>query len=441
MNDLKVPPQNIEVEESIIASCLIFPETVEDIVDNLLPEHFYRTAHCKIFSTIIDQYKKKNPTDIINISTALKESKQLDEIGGSVYLAKFLDLPVAINIEYACEKIKECATLRKTIEICNKTIIACFDNNNAKEIVDNIQRDILNIDNFSIDNFITMKELTPQSIDRYEDASKNNGDYKIKTGFYEFDTLIGGLSGSKLIIIAGRPRMGKTAIMLNMAQYMAQRGDMVGIFEIEMDKEDLDDRIMASLTGINTIKLQSGKYLGSTDWEKITKAATIKYDFPIIVDDTGGLKIPELKRRIRKMKKLGCKIIFIDQLSKIVGNRKKSKFEEATEIVEELGHLKKELRIPIVLLAQISRQAITRTGKRPMLEDLKNTGQLEEEGDIVILLHRPYVYTKNPDDEDKVIFDVAKARGAPERTINLCWSGKTTSFLNPPQEESEAWQT
>lgn len=435
MNEYKIPPQNLEMEESVLAGCLLFPSFLEDVVDNLLPDHFYKSAHQKIFSVIILQIKQKKPVDLAVISTVLREKGLLEEIGGATYLAQLLDIPIPSNMEYACEKLREAATLRKTIEICHKTIKSCFDNNDAKEIIDNIQRDILNIDNFSIDNFITMEELTPQSIDRYENLKKDNGDYKIKTGFYEFDTLIGGLSGSKLIIIAARPRVGKTSIMLNMAQYMSQRGDMVGIFEIEMDKEDLDDRLMASLTGINTIRLQSPKHLNPKEWSLIVDAASKKYNMPIVIDDTGGIKINELKRRCRKMKKLGCKIIFIDQLSKIIGNRKKSKFEEATEIVEELGHLKKELRMPIVLLAQINRQSINRAGQRPMLEDLKNTGQLEEEGDIVILLHRPFVYTKNPDDEDKALFDVAKARGAPERTINLEWKGKTTSFLNPQQDD------
>jgi replicative DNA helicase len=836
LNNLKIPPQNIEIEQSVLSGCLQYPDFLEDAVDSILPEHFYKTPHQKLFSTIIQQYRQKNPVDSASLFTALKENKLLGEVGGATYLAQLLDIPIPSNMEYACEKLREVATLRKTIEICNKTIIACFENQNPKEVIDTIQKEILSVDDFSVDNFVTMKELTPQSIDRYENANKGNGDYKLKTGFYEFDTLIGGLSGSKLIIIAGRPRMGKclgkgtkvvmssggvkcvegiidgdllmgadskpkkvlsvttgkemmywirqnkgidyrvngshilslkrsknegnkkhgeinnlsvddilnnksrtflrrwkgykvgidfpekkvslepyfvglwlgdglsagskifntdievinyleeyakrrteqiiigdknrscksynitnglrnkggvpgeancnakltnrdvfaietvlemgmkqkeiarlynvspaiisnintgrrrtikkdqkaiyrelkdlgllnnkhipeiylinsrrkrmellaglidsdghllkvgcyeitminqllmeqikylcdslglgtgkgikekivknqngfrgtaykliingnlkdcpikikrkiqkncnfhfdrtmtglrierdkvddyygftltgdglflledmtathnTAIMLNVAQYMAQRGDMVGIFEIEMDKEDLDDRLMSNFTGINTIKLQSGKYLGATDWQKITEAAGKKYDLPIIIDDTGGLKIQELKRRSRKMKKMGCKIIFIDQLSKIIGNRKKSKFEEVSEIVEEISHLKKELRMPIVLLAQINRQAITRTGKRPMLEDLKNTGQLEEDADIVVLLHRPFVYTKDPNDEGHALFDVAKAKGAPEREINLYWDGKTTSFSNPPQDEHQ----
>jgi replicative DNA helicase len=439
LTNTKVPPNNIEIEQSILAGCLLDADLLEDAIDNILPEHFYKTSHQELFLTIIQQYKQKKTIDSASLYTALKENKLSDKVGGAVYLAQLLDIPIPSNMEYACEKLREVATLRKTIEICNKTIDACFDNSNAKEVIDTIQKEILGIDDFSVNNFVTMEELTPQSLDRYEKAEEGDGEHKIKTGFHEFDTLLGGVGGSKLIILAARPRIGKTAMMINMAQYIAQHGDMVGIFEIEMDKEDLDDRIMAGLTGINTIKLQSGKYLGPTDWEKITEAASKKYKLPIIIDDTGGIKIFELKRRIRKMKKLGCKIIFIDQLSKIVGNRKKSKFEEATEIVEELGHLKKELRMPIVLLAQINRQSINRAGQRPMLEDLKNTGQLEEEGDIVILLHRPFVYTKNPDDEGHALFDIAKARGAPERTINLYWDGKTTSFSNPPQED-EMWQ-
>lgn len=436
MNDSRVPPQDIEIEQSIIAGCLHEVDYLNDAVDNILPEHFYRSSHQEIFSVMIKQHKQNNPIELSLMFAVLKEAGILDKIGGASYLTILHDTPVPSNMEYFCNKLKETAILRKTIEICNKTITACFDNNNAIETIDNIQKEILGIDDFSVDNFVTMKDLTPQSVDRYEKASKGEGDYKIKTGFYEFDSLIGGgLSGSKLIIIAGRPRMGKTSLMLNMSQYMAQRGDMVGIFEIEMDKEDIDDRIMASLTGINMLKLRTGKFLSEKDWQKINEAASKKYELPIIIDDTGGLKISELKRRGRKMKKLGCKIIFIDQLSKIIGDRKKSKFEEVAEIVEEISHLKKELRIPIVLLAQINRQAITRTGKRPMLEDLKNTGQLEEDADIVILLHRPFVYTKNPDDKDYALFDVAKVKDGPEREINLHWDGKTTSFTNPLQDE------
>ena len=435
MNEFAVPPQNIEIEQSVLAGCLIETDYLVEAADNLLPEHFYKTAHRHLFETIIHQYRKKNPTDAASLSTILNETKLLDKIGGATYLAQLLDVPIPSNIGYACNKLKETAILRKTIEICNATINSCFDNKNAKEIIDNIQKDLRVVDDFAVDNFITMKDLTSQSIDRYEKVKHGKGEHKIKTGFHEFDTLVGGLQGSKLIILAARTRIGKTAMLLNMAQYMAQHGDMVGIFEIEMDKEDLDDRITSGLTGIPTIYLQSGKYINDSDWQDIIDAADVKYEMPIIIDDTGGLKINELKRRCRKMKKMGCKIIFIDQLSKIVGNRRKSKFEETTEIVEELGHLKKELKMPIVLLAQINRQAINRTGQKPMLEDLKNTGQLEEEGDIVILLHRPFVYTKNSDDEHKVVFDVAKARGAPEREINLYWNGKITTFLNPPQKK------
>lgn len=341
MNDLRILPQNIELEESILAGCLGNADYLEDAVDNILPEHFYKTAHQQLFSTIIHQYRQKNPVDALSLFIILKELGLSDKTGGAAYLARLIDIPIPSNMEYACEKLKETAILRKTIEICNKATNACFDNNNAKEVVDVIQRDILAINDFSINNFITMENLTYQSIDRYEKAKNGKSEHKIKTGFHEFDCLVGGLDGSKLIILAARTRIGKTSIMLNMALYMAQHDNMVGIFEIEMDKEDLDDRIMSALTGINTIKLQSGKYLNKEDWQEITRASGIKYNLPIIIDDTGGLKISELKRRIRKMKKLGCKVIFVDQLSKIIGNRRKSKFEEATEIVEELGHLKK----------------------------------------------------------------------------------------------------
>ena len=434
MNDFKLPPQNLDVEESILAGCLLFPELLEDTIDNILPEHFYKSAHQKIYKTIIQQFKSKNPVDLITIATALKANNLLNEIGGIPYLNKLIDTPIPSSMLYSCETIREAAILRKTIAISNNIINACYANADAKEVIADAQKNILSIDSLTRDNFTTMEDLTVQSIDRYENRGNKNTK-KIKTGFFELDTLTGGIGGSKLIILAARPRIGKTAMLLNMAKYISSHGSMVGVFEIEMDKEDLDDRLMSSFTGINTIKLQSGKYLNHDDWLRINESAEIKSNLPILIDDTGGLKIAELKRRARKMKKMGCKIIFIDQLSKIIGDRRKSKFEEATGIVEELGHLKKELRMPIVLLAQINRKSIDRQDRKPMLEDLKNTGQLEEEGDLVLLIHRPYVYTKNPDEEKVAILDIAKNRGGPERAIDLEWNGKTTTFLNPTQKK------
>ena len=243
----KIPPQNLEVEESILAGCLLFPEILEEVVDNILPEHFYKIAHQKIMEAIIYQYHTNNPVDLITITTKLREMGLIEQVGGSTYLAKLTDTPI-IPAMYGCEILKKTAALRKTIEVCNTAINECY--NNSEGVIDKTQKDILAIDDIKKSNFITMQELTQESVERYEALRKGKDDRKIKTGFYEFDTSMGGISGSKLITIAARTRMGKTAILLNMARYMADHGTMVGIFELEMDKEDLDDRLMAAATGM-----------------------------------------------------------------------------------------------------------------------------------------------------------------------------------------------
>lgn len=436
---MKIPPQNIEMEKSILAGCLLYPDIVEEVRNILLPEYFYKIANAKIIEIIFENYKKQQPTDLIAITTSLKNKGQLRKIGGAVYLASILEVPIPVDVEYSCEQIKEAFILRKTVEILHENIKLCFANNPSSEIIDNTQKAILSLsDNITNKSFISMKKLTDESIERYEVLEKK-GERKIKTGFHEFDTVCGGISGSKLITIAARPRVGKTAMMVCMALYMAKRGHKIGIFELEMDKEDLFDRIIAGETGIDTVKLNTGR-LDKQAWLNITEAAGRNYDLPILIDDTGGLKTMELKRRIRKMKKSGCEVIFIDQLSKIVGDRRKSKFEEVTGIVEELGTLKKELRIPIILLAQINRKATENTAGRPTLENLKNSGQIEEESDIIILLNRPYLYTRKEEQERLVYFEVAKNRGGPERLITLDWDKKTTTFSNPIQEvEHENW--
>ena len=382
-----IPPQSLEAEESLIASILVNNSIFLDIFDLVVPSDFYRASHQKIFRAIFDLFSRKEPVDLTTLSNELRKRGQLEQIGGSTYLSNVIDqVPFAVNAPHYARIVREKACLRNLIETANVIVKRCFeDRDNAIDILDDAQKRINDIAiSGQNETFTTMKKLTEQTYEYLESLNANKAPKGIKTGFWELDMITGGFIGSKLIVLGARPRIGKTSLMVNMSANMARNGHKVGIFSIEMDKEELDISLLSAESGINSMRLRFGKGPDRYDWEKIVEASERKSKWPIIIDDTGALPIMELCRRARKMKRIGCEIIFIDQFSKIKGDRRKTKFEEATEIVERLGDLKKELRLPVVLLAQINRKLEDRGNKKPTLADLKNTGQLEEEAD-----HRP----------------------------------------------------
>ena len=427
----RLPPQNIDVEQSVLAGCLLFQEPMEAALDIIRPTDFYRTAHQTIFQVIQVLHAGKKPVDLQTVAESLRGQNKLDEVGGATYLSELTEVPMAVSMEHYCGIIRKKAVAREMIAACHDTIKNCFEANDdtLSDVIDQSQSRILEI-GIDIDKikFLTMLELTVSAMDRYEDLNMGKRESGVKTGFEGIDLCTGGFHGSKLVIIAARPRIGKTALMTNMARNMALNGKQVGVFSIEMDVDDIFDRFLSRETGINSMRLGMGTGPGPDDWSKIVDAASRMSEYQILFDDTGGLTIQELKRRARLMRKAGVDIIFIDQLSKIKGDRRKSKFEEATAIVEQLADLKKELRIPVVLLAQINRRAEDRDNKKPTLADLKNTGQIEEDADIVLIGHRAYEYTKAEDQKDKAVWEIAKHRGGPCRNINMKWHAKTTTF-------------
>ncbi len=426
----KIPPQNIEAEQSVLSSCLITSEDAIEFTDRLISSDFYKSAHQKIFRAIISLVNKKTPTDLISVVSELRDNGQLEEIGGATYLATLIDTsPIATSIPHYSKLIKLSAVARQLIETTNKITLSAYESTgNIEEVLEKAQTDILNINlDFKDDSFVSLGQIIGDRVAQIEDMSKNTP-IGIMTGFHDLDALTGGFWGSKLIIIAARPAVGKSSLMLNMAKHMAKNDHKIGIFSIEMDKEELIDRLIASECGINTIKLATGKNITIDDWIKINDAAFKIYDYPIIIDDTGGISIGEIKRRAKKMVKEGIEIIFIDQLSKIRGGHGDSEYEQRSYYVEELATLKKELRIPICLLAQINRKLEDRRNKKPLLSDLKSTGALEESSDLCILGYRKYLYTHEEDDKYHAEWDLAKQRSGPTRNIEMIWDAKTTTF-------------
>jgi len=369
--------------------------------------------------------------DIITVKDCIAAQGKLDETGGASFLAEIINEPIPSNTEHYCLKVKAMSSARKLIETCNIISKACFEPGGDYEaILDKAQVDVLSVDFGGKDNFITLEDLSIESMERYEAVKNGTAEPGIRTGYHELDMITGGgLKGSKFIVIAARPRIGKTAFMLCLARNMAKHGHRLGIFSIEMDKEELDDRFMSMETGFNTLKFTAGSGLqAQTEWDKVNDAADKKAGWRIWIDDTGGLSIQELKRRARKLKKMGAEIIFIDQLSKITGGAGTKEYEKKTDIVNQIAELKKELRMPVVLLAQINRKLEDRTNKAPTLGDLKATGSLEEDADLILLGHRPYEYDKEKEDPNLAYWEVAKHRAGPERKIQMRWEPKKTMF-------------
>jgi len=435
---LTTPPQNIDAEESVIAGCLMFPEFASGFAGLIKPDDFYRTQNGVIFAEICKLVEKRQQVDALIICDRLKDAIFPGDLGIAQYIAEVSTAPVPSNAEHYAGIIKDASTSRKTIQTCQKAISDLSSGEPIAEVINKLQSSTLDLGADSADKFYTMEDLAHSSIERYEAMRKQAiSEKRIKTGFHLLDHLTGGISGSKLIIIAARPGVGKTAFMCNLIENMAKARRRCGVFELEMDKEELEDRWFSSLSGINSARLTSSQELTRGEWDDISRVAAAKASWPVILDDTGGLTIAEIKRRCRKMKSMGAEIIFIDQLSKIKGNRKLDIFERNTEHVEELGSLKKELRIPIVLLAQLNRDLEKRPihERKPRLSDLKNTGQLEEEGDMVLLGYRPWLYSQKPEDEPKAEWELAKHRGGPISNMEMVWVAKHARFENIAKEE------
>ena len=435
MTDLslcKMPPQAEEIEQSVLSACLVYPETIDTCIDTLSPDDFYRKSHQTIFKTISDLHGQKKPIDIRSLAVCLKDRDQLEEIGGAYYLSSLVDdIPASVSVKHHTEVIKQKAILREIIKKSQLTIQAAFEAVDATELLDATQQTFLEIANPLFFDFTTMPELMERAVDQIEKCASGKYDIALKTGLIDLDNNMGGgIRGSKLVLIVARPGLGKTALMLNMAGSIAEGfrkrniGERVGILELEMEREELAIRSLAIESGINTVYLFAGREkvgdswepLGSERWNEIHNAAIKLSEYPILIDDTPGLPLQEVVRRVRMLHKKGCKIVFIDQLSKIRGPGSKE-YEQKTAIVNRLAELKKELRIPIVLLAQVNRQG-----------ELKSTGALEEDSDIIMRLRQTDESLDNYGEIYKASITIEKHRGGPIGTIALQWLPKITAF-------------
>ena len=429
-----IPPQALELEESILSSCLM--GDAEEAIELLLPEDFYRTAHQKIFSAIGDLQRQNVEVDLPSLVSTMRDAGQLEKVGGAHYLARFIDkIPIATNIVHYARKIKDKAILRRLIADCNYISKACFEgSDNIETVLDDAQKRILSIGYMSAtDTTSSYRDLSLEASDRYEELYRQKGSITgIRSGFYLLDATTCGFQNSDLIIIAARPSMGKTAIALNMAGNIARSGIPAAIFSLEMSKQQLFDRQVAGESGVNSQKFRSGKF-DQTDWQDITDAQSKIYGWPVFIDDTPALNYLEITRRARRLKnRHGIQIVFVDHLQLIKGDKSPSRDREIGSITGGLKALAKELDIPIVLLSQLNRKLEDRHNpkKRPVMSDLRDSGNIEQDADVIAFLYRPAVYEDLEEFEGHAELLVAKQRNGPTGKVKLIWHERTTTFSN-----------
>ena len=432
----KLPPQNIEAEQSVLGGILIENEAIHRVMEILTSGDFYREAHRKIFDALLSLSERDEPADLITLINELRKSDQLDAIGGASYVTSLIDSVVtAANIEYYARIIKEKSVLRKLIETSTQIVTRSYeDQGDVDNLLDESERAIFEItENRVKPSFYPIRDIVKSSfktIERlYEKKELVTG---VPSGFKELDQKTAGFQPSDLIIVAGRPGMGKTAFCLNIAQYAAMEKRIpVAVFSLEMSKEQLVIRMLCSEANVDGARLRTG-YLTESDWPRLTLAAGNLSDAPLYIDDSAAMTVLELRGKARRLNaESGLGMIVIDYLQLMKGRaRVENRQQEISEISRSLKALAKELNIPVIAVSQLSRRTEERQGMRPQLSDLRESGAIEQDADLILFLYRDEVYNRSEDNPNrgKAEVIIGKQRNGPTGKIDLAFLDKYTAF-------------
>lgn len=434
--EIRVPPQNIDAEKSVLGSLLIDEEAIGAAIEILDEAWFYEQAHRQIFRAVLELYSQRKNVDLITLSDKLKSDGTLEQIGGVSYLSFLIDMvPSAANVEHYANIVKEKGVLRRLIKNATNIIAESYESTgNSDEVVDNAERLIFEVaDLKQRSQSVHIKDLVRQSIEKldflYQRKQHVTG---IPTGFEKIDHMTSGLQNSDLIIIAGRPSMGKSALAISMAEYVGiEQKQGVAVFSLEMSKEQLVQRMLCSQARVDAHKVRSG-FLAPADWPKLTAAAGRLSESKIFIDDTPAISVLELRAKARRLKaNQGIELIILDYLQLMRSTvQSESRQQEISEISRSLKALARELSVPVIALSQLSRAVESRQDHKPQLSDLRESGAIEQDADLVILLMREEYY--NPTEENKGVADVmiAKQRNGPVGTVKLAFIKEYMRFEN-----------
>ena len=440
----RIPPHDVEAEQAILGCMLTDKDSVISAIEVLKEEDFYREDNKAIYSAMLSLYGRAEPIDIITVKAELVENGKFDQVGGLEYLAVLPEkVPTTTNVDKYIKIVEEKALLRNLIKTANDMIAAGYDQTEDVEDIMNVAEkkifDIMQDKNSK--GYAPIKDILVGTFAELERLYNQKGYVTgVETGFTDLDYKTAGFHKSDLIIIAARPAMGKSAFAINIATYAATNNNVpVVIFNLEMSKEQVANRILCSEAMVDSNKIRIGK-IDDNEWIKLANASGRLADAPIYIDDTPGISIMEIRARCRKLKlEKNIGLVVIDYLQLVQGSGKKnsSREQEISEISRSLKILAKELNVPVIALSQLSRSAEKRDDKRPMLADLRESGAIEQDADIVMFLYRDDYY--NQDSENKNIAEVilAKHRGGSTGTVQLLWMGNYTKFANMEKYRNE----
>lgn len=432
----RVMPHSTEAEQSVIGAMILDRDAVTVASEMLSSEDFYQKQYGILFDAMTELYSEGKPIDLITLQNRLKEKDVPPEVSSLEFVRDMITaVPTSANVKYYAEIVSEKALLRRLIKVNEDIAAACYaGKERVEEILENTEKSIFQVlQRRSNEEFVPIKEVVLNALDKIEAASRMKGTVTgMPTGFIDLDYKTSGFQPSDLILIAARPSMGKTAFVLNIAEYMAFRSnETVAIFSLEMSKEQLVNRLFALESHVDSQILRTGN-LSDSDWANLIEAAGTIGRSNLIIDDTPGISVSELRSKCRKYKlehNLG--IIMIDYLQLMQGSRRsESRQQEISEISRSLKEIARELHVPVVALSQLSRAVEQRPDHRPMLSDLRESGAIEQDADVVMFLYRDDYYNHDTDKKDVAEVIIAKQRNGPIGTVELAWLPRFTKFAN-----------
>ncbi len=428
--NIRIPPHSQEAEESVLGALLLDKDAVIAVAEFLKPEDFYDDRHKDIYVSAINLYEERVPIDVLTISTNLKKRKLLGKIGGAGYLADLATkVPTSAHVEHYGRIVKDASTKRTLMTAARKLVEFSLDDGlTAGELLDKAETEVFSLTQVHMDkSFTLVKDALAESFDRLDELHKTSGGLRgVATGFRDIDNTLAGLQRSNLLILAARPGMGKTSLALNIAQNVAVKDKKtVAFFSLEMSKEELIDRLLVSQADIDAWKLKTGK-LSETDFTKLSNAMGILAEAPMFIDDTPALSILEMRTKARRLQvDQGVDLIIVDYLQLARGRTMDNRVQEVSEISQGLKNLARELKVPVLALSQLNRSVEQRGIKKPQLADLRESGSIEQDADVVMFLWR-----EDEDDLSNYFLEISKHRNGPMGQVSLMFKGDRIKFFD-----------
>ena len=434
----RILPHSAEAEQSVIGASLLDADAIITVSELLLPEDFYTLQFKTLYNGMLSLYQEGKPIDPVTLQNKLREQEVPEELCSVEFISNVLSsVPTSANVKYYAEIVKDKAVLRRLIRVSESIANDCYqDTEDLNVLLDNTERQIFDVvQNRTTSEFVPIKQIALETLESIQNAAKTVGAVTgISTGFYDLDSRTAGLQKSDLILIAARPSMGKTAFVLNIAETVAMKHNTsTAIFSLEMSRIQLAKRLISMNSKVDSQNMRVGN-LADEDWGKITESTILLGESPLMIDDTPGITVAELRSKCRKMKienDLGLVIIdYLQLMSGSGGRRSESRQQEISDISRSLKALAREIDCPVIALSQLSRAVEGREDKRPMLSDLRESGAIEQDADVVMFIYRDEYYHKDSEDKGIAEIIIGKQRNGPTCTVKLKWLSQSTKFAN-----------